>query len=145
MWMAGKKVQMSRPWKIALFLAVLFVLGMGISMAWSAPQKTDELSKTPMFGAKDRQLIDAYYLQLAGTLAPGSVNRSPFPFEIEKVLAAGSHVPMQLEGQLELLPKKLESQLGLITGDYGRYTLGRHVLLVKKADLTIADILRNVR
>ena len=52
---------------------------------------------------------------------------------------------MQLEGQLEPLPKKLESQLGLITGDYGRYTLGRHVLLVKKADLAIADILRNVR
>ena len=136
---------MPRAWKIAIFLAVLLLLGISISLAWSAPQKTDALSKTPIFSAKDRQLIDAYYLQLAGTLAPGSVNRSPFPFEIEKVLVAGSHVPMQLEGQLEPLPKKLESQLGLITGDYGRYTLGRHVLLVKKADLTIADILRNVR
>jgi len=31
-----------------------------------------------------------------------------------------------------------------ITGDYGRYTLGRHVVLIRKADLAIADILKNV-
>jgi len=42
------------------------------------------------------------------------------------------------------LPAKLESQLTPITGDYGRYTLGRHVVLIKKADLAIADILKNV-
>ena len=35
-------------------------------------------------------------------------------------------------------------ELSPITGDYGRYTLGRHVVLVKKEDLAIADILKNV-
>jgi hypothetical protein len=38
----------------------------------------------------------------------------------------------------------LESQLTPLTGDYARYTLGRHVVLVKKTDLEIADILKNV-
>src|SRR5213592_3153703 len=105
---------MPRAWKIAIFFGVLLLLGISISLGWSAPQKTDEPVKTPVFAAKDRQLIDAYYLQLAGTLAPGSVNRSPFPLEIEKVLVAGSHVPVQLEKELEPLPAKLESQLSLI-------------------------------
>ncbi len=30
-----------------------------------------------------------------------------------------------------------------LTGEYGRYKLGNHVLLVKMADLTIVDIIRN--
>jgi len=42
------------------------------------------------------------------------------------------------------LPAKLESQLTPVTGDYGRYTLGRHVVLVRKSDLAIADIIKNV-
>ena len=72
------------------------------------------------------------------------MDRSPFPLGVEKVLVTGSHVPMQLEKTLEPLPAKLESQLTPITGDYARYTLGRHVVLIKKADLAIADILKNV-
>ena len=63
---------------------------------------------------------------------------------VEKALVVGSHVPMQLEKDLEPLPAKLESQLTQITGDYGRYTLGQHVVLIKKTDLAIADILKNV-
>jgi hypothetical protein len=51
---------------------------------------------------------------------------------------------MQLEKDLQPLPQKIETQLSLITGDYGRYTLGRHVLLVRKSDLAIGDIIKNV-
>jgi hypothetical protein len=101
-------------------------------------------ARKPEFNAKDRQAIETYYNRLIGTLAPGSLDRSPFPLGIEKALVAGSHVPMQLERNLEPLPAKLESQLSQITGDYGRFTLGRHVVLVKKADLEIADIIKNV-
>jgi hypothetical protein len=126
---------MSCRWKVGLILAAGLVLMANISAAQE---------KTPAFSSHDRELIEAYYNHLLGTLAPGSVDRSPFPLGVEKVLVTGSHVPMQLEKTLEPLPTKLESQLTPITGDYGRYTLGRHVVLIKKADLAIADILKNV-
>jgi hypothetical protein len=134
---------MSRAWKIALALAVILLVMMSISLAWSAPQNgsTEKLS---VFSAKDRQIIEGYYSHLLGTLAPGSVDRSPFPLGIEETLTPNSHVPMQLERDLQPLPRKLESQLSQITGDYGRYTLGRHVVLVRKSDLAIGDIIKNV-
>jgi hypothetical protein len=126
---------MSRAWKIALLVIAIVLLIASFSVAQES---------TPAFSVNDRKLIETYYNQLIGTLAPGSLDRSPFPLGVEKALVVGSHVPMQLEKELEPLPAKLESQLTLITGDYGRYTLGRHVVLVKKADLAIADIMKNV-
>jgi hypothetical protein len=126
---------MRRTWKLALLLAMALLLLASIASAQT---------ERPVFSAKDRELIETYYNHLIGTLAPGSVDRSPFPLGVEKALIVGSHVPMQLEKDMERLPAKLESQLTPITGDYGRYTLGRHVVLVKKADLEIADILKNV-
>lgn len=51
---------------------------------------------------------------------------------------------MQLEKDLKPLPAKLESQLTLVTGDYARYTLGAHVVLVRKTNLAIADIIKDV-
>ena len=126
---------MTWTWKATLFIAAILLLTASLAF-------TEETS--PVFTAKDRELIGAYYNHLIGTLAPGSLDRTPFALGIEKALVAGSHVPMQLEKDLEPLPVKLESQLSQITGDYGRYTLGRHVVLVKKTDLTIADILKNV-
>ena len=133
---------MSRAWKIALALAVILLSLMSISLAWSAPQNPAE--KLPVFSPKDRQIIEGYYNHLVGTLAPGSINRSPFPLGVERALTQNSHVPMQLEKDLQLLPPKLESQLTQITGNYARYTLGRHVVLVRKSDLAIGDIIKNV-
>jgi hypothetical protein len=135
---------MPRAWKIALLLAAILLFAMTVSLAWSAPQKDNE-SKMPVFTASDRHLIEAYYNKLLGDLAPGSVDRSGFSLGIEQALVIGSHVPMQLENDLQPLPTKLEMQLTqLIPGNYMRYTLGRHVVLVRKADLAIADIIRNV-
>src|SRR5437763_3130050 len=133
---------MSRTWKIALLLAVVLLFAMSISLAWGAPQKSDE--RLPAFNAKDRQLIEEYYNHLIGTFAPGSLDRTSFPLGVETTLVPNSHVPMQLEKDLQPLPRKLDAQLSQITGDYGRYTLGRHVILVRKGDLAIADILKNV-
>jgi hypothetical protein len=126
---------MSRAWKLALLFVVLVLLLAGL--ATGQDQK-------PAFTAKDQGLIQTYYDHLIGTLAPGSLDRTPFALGIEKALVVGSHVPMQLEKDLAPLPAKLESQLTPLTGDYARYTLGRHVVLVKKGDLEIADILKNV-
>jgi hypothetical protein len=134
---------MSRFWKIAIMLIAILLFGLVATMAWSAPQSRDE-SRMPVFTDKDHKLIDEYYLHLVGTLAPGSLDRSQFPLGIEQSLAAGSHVPMQLEKDLKPLPSKLESQLSQLTGEYGRYTLGRHIVLVRKADLAITDIIKNV-
>lgn len=135
---------MSRALKIALLLAATLLFAMTVSLAWSAPQTSDE-SNTPVFSAKDRQAIEDYYKERFGNLAPGSVDRSGFPLGIEKALVAGSHVPMQLERDLQPLPRKLEAQLTqVIGGGYGRYTLGRHVVLVRKNDLAIGDIIKNV-
>jgi hypothetical protein len=131
-----REVGMPRTAKLALLLLLVLLLGTGIALSQAA--------NSPTFSAKDRELIEAYYNHVSGTLAPGSLDRSEFPLAVEKALMAGSHVPMQLEKDLEPLPAKLESQLTQITGDYGRYTLGRHIVLIKKGDLTIADILKNV-
>src|SRR5262249_14369398 len=130
-----RQVHMSHACKVALLFAATSILLANISLAQESK---------PVFTAKDRELIEGYYNHLIGTLAPGSLDRLPFSLEIEKTLVAGSRVPMQLEKELQPLPPKLESQLSSITGDYGRYTLGRHVVIVKKADLAIADILKNV-
>jgi hypothetical protein len=134
---------MSRAWKIALVLAVILLLVMSVSLAWSAPQ-TGNAQKLPVFSAKDRQIIEGYYKHVLGTLAPGTINLAPFPLGVEDALAPNSHVPMQLEKDLQPLPRNIESQLSQITGDYARYTLGRHVLLVRKSDLAIGDIIKNV-
>ena len=134
---------MSRPWKIALILAVILLLVFSVSLAFSAPQKSDA-PKLPLFSAKDHQLIEDYYNHVIGEIAPGSLNRSPFPLGIEAALAPGSHVPMQLEKDLQPLPVKLDQQLSQITGDYARYILGRHVVLVRKGDLAIGDIIKNI-
>jgi hypothetical protein len=129
-----------RPnWKIILVLAAMLIFAFSVALAWSAPQKAPARVFTPA----ERDAIQAYYLHLMGTLAPGSINRTPFSPDIEKALVAGSHVPMQLEKDLMPLPGELDSKLIPLTGDYGRYRLGNHVLLVRMADLTIADIIRN--
>ena len=126
---------MSRAWKFAVLFIVMLLLLVGISLGQE---------QKPTFTAKDKTLIQTYYDHLIGTLAPGSLDRTPFAMGVEKALVVGSHVPMQLEKDLAPLPAKLESQLTPLTGDYARYTLGRHVVLVKKGDLEIADILKNV-
>src|SRR5262249_36099777 len=126
---------MSRVWKMVLLVTIVVLLMADLAGAQAT---------RPAFNAKDRELVESYYNHVVGTLAPGTLDRSPFPLEVEKALVAGSHVPMQLEKEFERLPAKLESQLAPITGDYARYKLGPHVVLVKKADLEIADILKNV-
>jgi hypothetical protein len=50
---------------------------------------------------------------------------------------------MQMEKDLMPLPSELEAKLVTLTGDYGRYKLGNHVLIVRMADLTIVDIIKN--
>jgi hypothetical protein len=134
---------MSRPWRIALILAVILLFMFSISLAWSAPQRPGD-ANFPTFSAKERQLIETYYSHIIGTLGPGSLDRSSLGPAIEAALAPGSHVPMQFEKDLQPLPPKLDLQLSQITGDYARYTLGRHVVLVRKADLATGDIFKDV-
>lgn len=98
----------------------------------------------PAFTPKDREQIEAYYNHVIGTLAPGSLDRSSLGPAVEKALATGSRLPMQLEKDLEPLPAKLDSHLSQITGDYGRFKVGRHVVLLRKTDLLIADIMKNI-
>jgi hypothetical protein len=130
---------MRRRSLVILILTALMLLAMSISLAWSASQT----AATPTFSVKERDAITAFYKHLMGTLAPGSINRTPFSPSIEKALVAGSHVPMQLEKEMMPLPNELESQLILLTGDYRRFRLGPHVLIVRTADLWIADIMKN--
>ena len=140
-----------RPrWKLATIALLLLLVSVTPAIS-SAAQKTGEGpkfvlkgDKAPTFDAKDRELISTYYKHVTATEAPASIDRSGFSLEIEKSLVAGSHVPMQLEKELQPLPGKLESQLSLITGDYRRYRLRHHILLVRKADSTIVDIIKDV-
>ena len=140
-----------RPkWRIILVLTVILLLAFSVALALSAPQKTEEAPKFVLrgdivqtFTTKDREAIEGFYRHLMGTIAPGSINRSPFSPAIERALAKGSHVPMGVEKDLTALPKELESQLAILAGDYRRFKLGPHVVLVKVTDSTIADIIKN--
>src|SRR5215475_7262819 len=99
---------MSRASKIALILAVILLFVFSISLAWSALLQKSDDAKLLGSSAKDRQLIEAYYNHLIGTLASGSLDRFLFSLGIEAALAPGSHVPMQLEKDLQPLPGKLD-------------------------------------
>jgi hypothetical protein len=129
---------MSRFWKLTLFLTVVLIM---MSIATVSVSQT---SKLPKFTAQDRERIEAYYNHLIGTLAPGSLDRSSFPPEVERALIVGGHVSTGLDKELERLPEKLEAQLSQAARSYGCYRLGRHVILMNKEDRLIADILRNV-
>jgi hypothetical protein len=71
---------MSRAWKVALLLAAVLLLLASVSLAQESK---------PVFTSKDRELIEAYYNHLIGMLAPGSLDRTPFPLCVEKTLAVG--------------------------------------------------------
>ena len=134
---------MTRGWKVVLLLMVVLLLFLTISLGWSAPQKA-EASRLPVFTTEDRALIGAYYKELSGKYAPGSLDRTPFSLGIEAALVRGSHVPLHLKKQLERLPQEIESRLSTTPPDFGRYRLGHHVVLASKGDMTIADIFKNI-
>jgi hypothetical protein len=127
-------------WRIIVILTAILLLAFSVSLAWSTPQKADALLT---FTATDREAIEGFYRHELGTLAPGSINRSPFSPAIERALAKGAHVPMGIDKDLAPLPKDLESKLTILAGDYRRFKAGPHVLLVKVTDSTIADIIKN--
>src|SRR5262245_39495298 len=64
-----RRVHMSRISKVGLLLTAVLLL--------VATSSAGQESK-PTFSPKDRALIETYYTHLLGTLAPGSVDRSPF-------------------------------------------------------------------
>ena len=59
------------------------------------------------------------------------------------MLKPGGKVPLQLDKELEWLPSELEKKLSQPPGGYLHYKLGRHVLIVRKSDLWIADIIKD--
>ena len=105
--------------------------------------QTAEKPAKAEFTSADREMIQNYYKHLLGTLAPASLDRKGFPPEVEKGIASGNKLPEQLEKQLQLLPKELEEKLSLPMAGYLRYKLGNHVLLVRRSDLMIADLIKN--
>jgi hypothetical protein len=121
--------------RLTALLAMTVVGAAGFAFAQTAK---------PAFTAEDRALIENYYKQIIGTLAPGSLDRTGFSPEIEKALTPGSRIPATVEKQLERLPAKLQAQLSSLAGDYDRYKLGRHVVMIRRTDFVIVDILRNV-
>jgi hypothetical protein len=123
--------------RIVMFI-VLGVLGAVILMG-----QTGEKHSKAEFSKSDRDAVNDYYKHLLGTLAPASLDRKGFSPEIERALRPGAKVPLQLEKQLELLPTELEKKLSMSQPGYVFYKLGRHVLLVRRTDLMIADIIRD--
>jgi len=109
------------------------------AVGWS--QSADKPVK---FTAEDRKAIESYYTHLIGETAPGSLDRKSYSLEIEKVLTPGGKVPLQLEKELQWLPPELEKKLSQPPGGYLHYKLGRHVLVVRRSDLLIADIIKDV-
>lgn len=126
------------------FLLVLLALMALLLVATSVVGWSQSAEKPVKFTAEDKKAIDAYYTHLFGETAPGSLDRKDYSVEIEKVLKPGGKVPLQLEKELAWLPPELEKKLSQPPGGYLHYKLGRHVLIVRKSDLFIADIIKDV-
>jgi hypothetical protein len=127
--------------------AIVLFLAVGLT-ATGQPQAGPTLvvgaqEKKPAFTDTERSTINQFYKHFISTMAPASLDRSPFSPEIDRSLAARARVPMALEKKLELLPQELQSKLSLLTGNYKYYKLGWHVLIVNQSDMTIVDIVRN--
>ena len=99
--------------------------------------------KMPKFTVNDYKTIDAYYRQQWGDIAPGSINRSTFSPDIERALKPGEKLPPQLQKKLETIPRELEEKLSGQPAGYAIYKLGHHVVLLRRSDLMIADIVRD--
>jgi len=126
-----------------LIIRTLLVIALLLAAAVAVMGQTAEKPVKAEFTSADREAIQNYYKHLLGTLAPASLDRKGFPPEVEKGIATGNKLPEQLEKQLQLLPKELEEKLSLPLAGYLRYKLGNHVLLVRRSDLMIADLIKN--
>jgi hypothetical protein len=129
---------MSRK-RFALILLALAALMLVVTSVVGHAQE-----KPVKFTLEDRKAIDTFYTHLYGEIAPGALDRKDYSTEIEKVLKPGGKVPMQLEKELEWLPAELEKKLVAPPGGYLHYKLGRHVLIMRRSDLYIADIVKDV-
>jgi hypothetical protein len=128
--------------KVTLIALALLLLRVEVSGAQQASEFTIK-EAGPSFSESDRALIHDYYKRIHSATAPGSLDRSNLPIEIEKILVPGGRVPLHYEKKLQAIPEPLKRRLSLITGNYAYYKLGKHVLLVHKATLDIADAVRN--
>src|SRR5262249_58330921 len=102
---------MKPNWKIVLILTAIVVFAFSIALAWSAPQNTS----ARLFTRAERDAIQAYYLHLMGTLAPGSINRTPFSPDIEKALTAGLQLPVPVWKEEVAIPRGDRFQTHLLT------------------------------
>ena len=67
----GWKEGIMKPnWRLILILTAIAIFAFSIALAWSVPEN----AQTRMFTPAEREAIQAYYLHLMGTLAPGSIN-----------------------------------------------------------------------
>jgi hypothetical protein len=125
---------MLRVFKLILLALVLLLL---------LAQLSGAQTQRPSFSESDRAAINAYFKGVHTKTAPGSIDRTELPLPIEQSLVSGGRVPLQYEKRLARLPEALRAQLSLLPGGYESFMLGKHVLLVKRGTLEIADVVRN--
>jgi len=130
---------MRSRWIVRTLIALAALLIMSAIVMGQTAGKSEKATFTP----KDREAVETYYKHLHGILAPASVERKPLSPEIEKALAPGNKMPMQFEKQLQKLPRELEMKMSTPQPGFDYYSLGPHVLLVRRSDLMIGDIIRN--
>jgi hypothetical protein len=129
---------MKSPW----IVRIVFALGALLILSVIVLGQTASKSEQATFSQKDREAVEAYYKHLHGVLAPASIERKPLSPETEKALVPGKKIP-QFEKQLQKLPRELELKLSTPQPGFDYYVLGSHVLLVRRSDLLIGDIIRN--
>jgi hypothetical protein len=121
---------------------ILFALGALLILSVIVLGQTAKKSEQATFSPKDREAVEAYYKHLHGILAPASIERKPLSPETEKALVPGKQIPRQFEKQLQKLPRELELKLSNPQPGFDYYALGPHVLLLRRSDLLIGDIIR---
>jgi hypothetical protein len=125
---------------IRVLMLLLLLMAAAIMVSGQVATKVEKAE----FTSAEREAIRNYYTHVLGTLAPASLDRKGFSPEIERELRPGNRVPMKLEKKMERLPRELSEKLRMPWPGHEHFRLGNHILLLRKPDMTIVDIVRDI-
>lgn len=104
-------------------------------------EKAEKAEKgLPLFGARDRGVIQSYYKGLP----PGLAKRDDLPPGLERQLQRNGVLPPGLRARLRPFPVALERRLAPLPRGYRRGILDRHVVVYRTDDYRIGDSIFDV-
>jgi hypothetical protein len=95
-------------------------------------------------GARDRDLITAYYAKHKSGLPPGLAKREDLPPGLERQLRRNGTLPPGLRKKITPFPLALERQLLPLPPGYRRGVIDTHVIVYSPDTFLITDVLLHI-